>query len=280
MQVYNGELTHFGVKGMKWGVHKKYYQDHMDHDRVLKKDLKIQNISKNSVRDISRGAPVYGSHTKSDNQAYSGHYAKSINDMGDKAIINSLVLTKDIKIPSQKKTVDTFMELYNKDPKGMSDSIGKAYAELTYFNGIDKIRNYNANRISKKIQKKGQDWVENKGYLLFNQSMMAPKESAARVKYYDLLMKKGYDAISDINDIQSGYNSKDPIIFINPKNTIKNIKSRQLNTNEIELANARYEYDDAVKNHSFIEKIIPDSNYNTTKKNLERIEKQQGIYKK
>lgn len=279
MQVYNDELQHFGVRGMKWGVKKKYHQDHMNSDRILKKGLQVQNISTNTARDISKGSPVYGSYTKSDNRAYSGHYAKSINDMGDKAVINSLVLTKDINIPSQKKTVDTFMELYNKDPKGMSDSIGKAYSELTYFNGIAKIRNYNANRISKKMQKKGQDWVENKGYLLFNQSMMAPKESKARVKYYDLLMKKGYNAISDINDIQSGYNSKDPIIFINPKDTIKNVKSRQLNTDEIELANARYEYDDAVKNHVLIEKIIPDSNYNTTKRNLKRIEKQQGIYK-
>ena len=31
----------------------------------------------------------------------------------------------------------------------------------------------------------------------------------------ELLMKKGYSALNDINDVQTGYNSDDPIIFIN-----------------------------------------------------------------
>lgn len=278
-QVYNVELYHFGVKGMKWGVKKKYYKDYMDSDRVLKKGFKIQNISTNKERNINNN-PVYGAHTTHDKQAYAGHYAKDIMFGGDKAYINSIQLTKEVKIPSQKKSVDLFMELYNKDPKGMSDSIGKAYSELDWFHGISKIRDYNAKRISKKMQTKGKDWIENKGYLLFNQSMMAPKEQAARVKYYDLLMKKGYNAISDVNDVQSGYNSDDPIIFINPKNTLKNVKSRQLTVDEIQLANARYEYDEAVKGKMWIEKYIPDSRYNSARRTLRDIEKQQGINSK
>lgn len=276
MQVYNTELKHFGVKGMKWGVKKKFYKDHMNTDRVLKKGFEIQNISTNKKREITNN-PIYGAYTNHDKQAYSGSYAKNIMWYGDKAYTNSLVLTKDVKIPSQKKSVDVFMELYNKDPKGMSDSIGKAYAELDYFHGISKIRNFNANRISKKLQSKGQDWMENKGYLMFNQSMMSTTENTARNKYYELLIKKGFNAISDVNDVQSGYGSDDPIIFINPKNTIKNVKSRQLTVDEVELANARYEYDEVKKNVNFISKILPDSNYNETKRNLKRIEKEQAV---
>lgn len=269
-------LVHFGVKGMKWGVHKKYYKEYMDSDRTLKKGFSIQNISSNKKRDISKNKPVYGAHTEHDKNAYAGSYASSINWRGDKAYKNTLVLTKNIKIPSQKKAVDLFMEVYKKDPAGMANSIGKAYAELDYFNKFAKIRDYNAKRISKKFINKGEDWVQNKGYLMFNQSMMAPKEGKARNKYYDLLMKKGYDAISDVNDVQTGYGSDDPIIFINPKKTMKNVKSRELNTDEVELANARYEYDEAVKQKGIIDTLFY-GQYREAKRNLKRVEKKQEV---
>ena len=201
---YDEYLQHYGVKGMKWGVRKKYYKSYMDSDRTLSKGFQVQNVSANKSRDVSKNNPVYTSHTTHDNNAYAGNYAYNMALRGDAAYKNSLVLTKDVKIPSQKKAVEVFMEMYNKDPQGVAKSIGNAYAELDYFHGISKIKNANANRIAKKFSKKGQDWIESKGYLMFNQSMMSTEESKARNKYYDLLGKKGYDAISDINDVQTG----------------------------------------------------------------------------
>lgn len=266
-------LKHVGVKGMKWGVHKKYYKSYMDSDRVLKKGFNIYNVSSGKKRDIRENTPMYGSHTENDRNAYGGQYAKNINWYGQKAYGNQFLLTKDVKIPSQKKTVDVFMELYKKDPVGMSNSIGKAYSELDYFHRVAKIRDYNAKRISKKLQKKGEEWVRNKGYLMFNQSMMAPKESEARTKYYDLLMKKGYKAISDVNDVQN-YGSDDPIIFINPKKTLKNVKSKELTLDEIEIANARYEYSEATKEKGIIDTLFY-GEYRRTKKQLKEVEKKQ-----
>ena len=303
-----GELQHHGIKGQKWGVRrfqnkdgsltpagkkryddgdgivggkkygvkKKYYKSFMDDDRTLKKGQHIQNISTNDKRDIDRGAPVYGAHTRHDKNAYAGQYAKGMLDWGDKAILNDIVLTKDVKVASQKTAVNTFMELYKKDPKGMAKSIGNAYAELDFFNGIKKFRDWNANRIADKFAKKGDEWVKSKGYLLFNQSMMSTEESSARTKYYDLLIKKGYGAISDINDVQTGYNSDDPIIFINPKNTMKNVKSRELTADEVEIANARYLYDEGLKKKGIVDSMI-DRDYAFAKKYIKEVEKKQGI---
>ena len=93
-----------------------------------------------------------------------------------------------------------------------------------------------------------------------------------------MLTKKGFGAISDINDVQTGYGSDDPIIFINPKRTMKNVQSRALTADEIELANARYEYDEAVRNRSFYDDITTGT-YRNAKKNLRRVEKRQGIRK-
>ena len=274
--IVNNELAHFGVRGMKWGVHKKYYKSYMDNDRVLKKDFKLQNISSKEKRDLSRNTPVYGAHTEHDKNAYAGHYANNITWFGDKAYINNLVLKKNVKIPSQKKSVELFMGLYNSDPMGMSKSIGKAYAELDYFHSIAKIKDYNANRISKKFTNKGEEWVKNKGYLMFNQSMIATEESHARVKYYDLLLKKGYEAINDVNDVQTGYNSDDPIIFINPKKTLKMVESRELSLKEIEIANARYGYDEALKLKG-INGTVLNEQYREAKKEIKRVKKKYDL---
>ena len=246
----------------------------MDQDRIIKKGTKFQNISKNESRKINNN-PVYTSHNKSDNNLYKGQYADQINLYGDKAYKNTLVLTKDVKVASQKQAVNTFMEMYNKDPKGVSESIGKAYAELASFNKISSIRNFKAKRIEKKFANKGEEWMQTKGYDIFNQTMMSSQETKARMKYYDMLGKKGYDAIIDTNDVNNS-GAKDPIIFIKPNQSMKNIKSRELSMDEIELASARYNYDVARKKKGIIDTLTTNQ-YGQAKKELQRVEEKQQI---
>lgn len=240
---YTNELVHYGVKGMKWGVRKKYYNSSMDNDRVIKKGTSVQNISRDKPRELRDNTPVYGAHTTKDKANYAGKYADTLMFFDYKPYKNDIQITKDIKIPSQKKAVETFVEMYKKDPQGMARSIGKAYAEVVAFNKISFIRDKRADYISKKFSKKGEEWLANKGYLIFNQSMMAPEETKARNEYYGLLRKKGYDGLLDINDIQTGYDSEDPIIYINPKETMKNVKSIPMTIDDIEIAKARYNYE-------------------------------------
>ena len=271
---------HYGVKGMKWGVRKKYYTSSMTSDRTLTRGSEYQNISRNRARDLSANNPVYTSHTDADNNAYAGRYADGMKFLGDTPYSNTLVLNKDIKMPSQEKAAKMFLEMYKQDPKGVSDSIGRAYADLDYLHGISKYRDWNANRISKKFRTKGEDWVVHKGYLTFNQTLMSEDKYIARTKYFDSLMKHGYDALLDVNDIQTGYGTKDPIIFINPKSSMSVKKSVPLTNSEIELATARYNYDQAVRNRKSFDNIVNlDSNYRSAKKYLKQVEKKQGIRK-
>ena len=271
-------LIHYGVKGMRWGVRKKYYTNSMSSDRTLKRGTEYQNVSRNKARDLSNNAPVYTSHLESDNNAYAGRYADGMRFLGDTPYNNTLVLNKDIKMPSQEKAAKVFLDMYNKDPKGVSDSIGMAYADLDFLHGISKYRDWNANRISKKFQTKGEDWVLHKGYLTFNQTLMSDRKYTARIEYFNSLTKHGYDALLDINDIQTGYGTKDPIIFINPKSSMSVRKSVPLTDPEIELATARYRYDQAVKNRKSFSNIVNfDSDYQSAKKYLKQVEKKQGI---
>lgn len=235
------ELSHYGVKGMKWGVRKKYYNDSMDKDMVIKKGTKVQNISKSKPRELN-GTPLYGSHTKRDNDNYAGWYANMVTMFGDDAIKNDLEVLRDIKVPSERKAVETFYEMYSKDPKGIAKSIARSQSDIVAFNKVEFIRSHNERRYEKKLINKGEDWLKTKGYEMFNQSIMSDANTKARNTYFNMLMKQGYDGLRDVNDINN-FSSEEPIIYFNAKNTLKNVKSVKLTEKDIQLAIARREYE-------------------------------------
>lgn len=235
------ELLHYGVKGMKWGVRKEYYNESMDRDMIIKKGTTVQNISKKKPRKINN-KPVYGSHKKLDNDAYAGWYADFVDMAYGKAIKNELQVVRDIKIPSEKKAAETFYEMYKKDPKGISKSIAKSQADSMLFGNIMLVRLYNQKKYEKQLMNNGEEWLKSKGYEIFNQSIVSDRSTKARNTYFDMLMNQGYDGIRDVNDINNS-GIEEPIIYFNSKNTLKNVNSVKLTRKDIELAMARREYE-------------------------------------
>ena len=238
--ITSGELYHYGVKGMKWGVRKKRYTSSYDHDISLKKGDTIQNISGGKARDISNASVVYAAHTKKDRARYAGMYADQLKnwDGAKKVYKNDFVLTKDITIPSQKKAVELFVEAFKANPKIMAKSIAKAQADLSFWDGFMGINL--ESKYTRKLINGGQKYLETVGYKMFNESLVNTKYVGARNQYYKTLTKHGYDAILDVNDINGGYKTEQPIIVFDPSKRLKATKPVELTQRDIDLALARY----------------------------------------
>lgn len=187
--------------------------------------------------------PIYTAVTKKDKLSYAGFYAQQLQDIqGAKNVYkNDLQVVKDIKIPSQKKAVEMFKDTFAKDPKGMARCIARSKADVSLFKNIGKSINMDVeSRVYRKYMKKGEQWLETKGYEYFNQSIANDKSAKARDAYFKALTSKGYSGLLDVNDINNSYASEAPVIVINPKNNLKEGKSTKMTQTEMGLSLLKY----------------------------------------
>lgn len=235
---YKDYILHYGVKGMKWGVRKQKDQIN-SKDRTIKKGTTIQNISSRKFEKKDRH--MYGAYTSYDKDAY-------IDMMGNfmyngKAYKNELQVKKDIRLPSDKKLVETFKELVKNNPKQVARDMAAAYNDVHIF------RTKKAKYYEKKLSKIDDNYTR-KGEKLskeFISNMVSNKAAKSRAEFFGMLIKKGYDGMSDVNDRDPNSGAQDPLIIFNPKKSLGNVRSIKLEKDDLERYYKMFLFSDETK---------------------------------
>lgn len=224
-------LTHFGTKGMKWGVRKKKDQIN-SKDRVIKKGTEIQNISSTK---LTKKRHMYSAYTKFDKESYVGimylMYGKEVYQ-------NSFKVKKDIKVPSDKKLVEEFTSLAKSNPKLVAEDMAKAY------NHVHRFTSKTSKHFEKKLSKIPDDYSKKgeKTTARYVQLMVSDEASRSRAKFFGALAKQGYDGMSDTNDRDGG--AKDPLIVFNVSKNLNKTKTVKLSEDTLEAYYRKVSFDE------------------------------------
>ena len=219
MQVYNDELHHYGVKGMKWGHHR------------IKAGTIVQRITDN--KDEKKDGRTYVSFKYLDNLKYVHAAGQELYVKYSAEAPNGykveLKVTNDIIYPSYKKSMETFVKTIS------NNSIDKI-AE-----GMDK---KNFETFMRGVENKTVDELIDKSYKSFSKSLM--KSEHNRKIFFSELQKQGYNAVVDHNDV--GWTDA-PLIVFEKSNNLKQISATPISFYDQDVAfmKMKKKYDGAKK---------------------------------
>lgn len=223
------ELKHHGIKGQQWGVkHGPPYPIEKGAGVTIKKGTHLKRISS---RDESKAeGHAYVTYKNEDNERYQGFFAfqlkaKRLVDKNAKVYVHDIVAKEELRSPSQKVRIETFIQMYKEDPVSMGKELAK-YHKKQEWHGKAYLPQFVYNK--QYTQLHGKDLKE-VGYKTFVKAIggLEPMRS----KYFNELKKKGYNFIRDDQD--SGVQGIEPSIILDRAKSTEYKGKRELTSKEI-----------------------------------------------
>ena len=231
MGIYNFELYHHGIKGMKWGVRryqkkdgslttagKNRYSDKEEASKintkkdsfVLKKGTTIHRSTYNT-EDANREGHAFATFKTKDAKGYARR--NKLFSGGKKTFDLEMIAKEDLISPSKKERIDTFVNLMLTDPK-----FKEAYQKQkqTYQLLKDPSKAKKIEQTVKGIQRE---------YSLFTVSLGGSAD--LRDRYFSELNKKGYNMI--IDDADAEIIADSPIIIFDRQKSLEVISINEVN---------------------------------------------------
>lgn len=217
------ELTHHGIKGMRWGVrrtpaqlgHKpsktdqeKGYKIYGDGRIEISKGTELQRlIGKKNKQDLA--GMTYASFTKNDNARYITKIAGKGPFGGGRDTKLTLTATENLRSPSNKEAAKIFFEMLRDNP-----DLNDAYGNTPFMAGQKYSKKELENYITETDSSKGSS-----AYSMANSSLMFESMTPVRDAYFSKLKEKGYNMLRDENDVGSGY-AKNPVILLDGSKSV------------------------------------------------------------
>lgn len=192
------------IASLKIGQYK--VSDLVSDDTVIPKGSKL---FRTSTHQTLHDGPIYMSTNKKDRDRYIRVMSQKYKDVYQMKIKS----TKDLKIPSEKKQMDMFVDLLTNDASFSSDVTNNPY-------GFSK--NVFGNR------RAAEDFAKDYHYDNFITKMINydPSKKDSLSKFAEYVKSNGYDCLIDTNDIRTV--SDNPIIALN-KNDLIVDSSKKIN---------------------------------------------------
>ena len=216
-----GELKHYGVVGMKWGVRK---------DRYVSKGTKYSRVTGRKNEPVDKRVKW----------VYKGrHDSKVYKEMGsqvhDSYYIDKYKTTKRLRKAGAGTAFDTWLSTTRKGSLKVNEVLSSMEKE--------------SNSLTKNVVIKGRQRIPTKRYgdmrldelsnvngvafrALVSDMSYSPKTraynlegSSKQEKYFETLKKKGYDAVVDLTDLT--YNAKTATIILDPRDSLKKYSSKK-----------------------------------------------------